>query len=70
MLYLISKMWAFLAVTALLSLIIGWAIGKISHQNKTRRVEREWRKTLTDTEEEQSRVISKFKKSNQLLDST
>lgn len=68
MLYLISKMWAFLAVTALLSFIIGWAIGKISHQNKTRRVEREWRKTLTDTEEEQSRVISKFKKSNQLLD--
>lgn len=68
MIYLISKMWAFLALATLLGLLIGWAIGKISQQNGARQVEREWRKTLADTEEEHSRVISRFKSSNQTLD--
>lgn len=68
MVYLITKMWAFLALAALLGLLIGWAIGKIGQQNGARRVEREWRRTLADTEEEHARVISRFKTSNQTLD--
>ncbi len=68
MVYLITKMWAFLALAALLGLLIGWAIGKIGQQNSGRRVEHEWRRTLADTEEEHARVISRFKTSNQTLD--
>lgn len=68
MVYLITKMWAFLALAALLGLLIGWAISKIGQQNSGRRVEREWRRTLADTEEEHARVISRFKTSNQTLD--
>ncbi len=66
--YLISKMWAFLALAVLLGLLIGWAMGKMSLQNRARRLEREWRNTLADTEEEHSRVISRFKTSNQTLE--
>ncbi len=68
MLYLISKMVVFLALAGLIGLFIGWAIGKIGQQNGARRVEREWRRTIADTEEEHSRVIARFKKSNQSLD--
>ena len=68
MLYLISKMLVFLALAGLIGLFIGWAIGKIGQQNGARRVEREWRRTIADTEEEHSRVIARFKKSNQSLD--
>ena len=68
MLYLITKMLVFLALAGLIGLFIGWAIGKIGQQNGARRVEREWRRTIADTEEEHSRVIARFKKSNQSLD--
>ncbi len=68
MMYLVTKMLVFLALAALVGLLIGWAIGKLGQQKGTRRVEREWRRTLSDTEEEHSRVIARFKKSNQSLD--
>ncbi len=66
--YLISKMLVFLALAALIGLLIGWAIGKLGQQNGSKKLEREWRRTLMDTEEEHSRVIARFKKSNQSLD--
>ena len=68
MMYLITKMLVFLALAGLIGLFIGWAIGKLGQQNGARRVEREWRRTIADTEEEHSRVIARFKKSNQSLD--
>lgn len=68
MMYLITKMLVCLALAGLVGLLIGWAFSKIGQQNGSRRVEREWRRTLSDTEEEHSRVIARFKKSNQSLD--
>lgn len=68
MMYLITKMLVFLALAGLVGLLIGWAIGKLGQQNGVRRAEREWRRTISDTEEEHSRVIARFKKSNQSLD--
>ncbi len=66
--YLFSKMWAFLALAVLLGLLIGWAIGKIRQQNGARQIERQWRRTLADSEEEHGRVVSRFKSSNQTLE--
>ncbi len=66
--FLITKMWAFLALAVLIGLLIGWALGKIGQQKSARRVEHEWRRTLADTEEEQARVISRFKGSNITLE--
>lgn len=66
--FLITKMWAFLALAVLIGLLIGWAVGKIGHQKGARRVEYEWRRTLADTEEEHAKVISRFKGSNNTLE--
>jgi len=46
MVYLITKMLVFLVLAGLIGLFIGWAISKIGQQNSTRRIEREWRRTI------------------------
>lgn len=68
LMYLVSKMLICLALAGLIGLLIGWAIAKLGHQRKVRRVEHIWRETLADTEEDHGRVINRFKKSNQALD--
>lgn len=66
--YLMSKMLVGLALSGLIGLLIGWAIGKLGHHKNTRRLEEEWQHTLADTEEDHARVVTRFKKSNQALD--
>lgn len=68
LMYLITKMSVFLVLAALIGLLIGWAIGKLSHQRQTKNIEKDWRNTLADTEEDHARVVGRFKKSNQALD--
>jgi len=63
-----SKMLIGLALSGLIGLLIGWAIGKLGHHRDARRVEDDWQQTLADTEEDHARVVSRFKKSNQALD--
>ncbi len=66
--YLITKMLIFLVLAGLIGLLIGWAIGKLGHQRRSRNIENDWRNTLADTEEDHARVVGRFKKSNQALD--
>lgn len=66
--YLMSKMLVGLALSGLIGLLIGWAIGKLGYHRNTRRVEEGWQQTLADTEEDHARVVTRFKKSNQALD--
>jgi len=47
--YLIAKMLAFLALAALLGIFVGWAVGRLGQQKKARGIERDWRRTLADT---------------------
>ena len=68
MVYLITKMLVFLALACLVGLLIGWAIGKLGQQSRAKHIEKDWSRTLADTEEEHSRIIHRFKKSNQSLD--
>ncbi len=68
LMYLLSKMLIWLTLAGLIGLLIGWAIGKLSHQRHSRLVENDWRNTLADTEEDHARVVTRFKKSNQALD--
>ena len=51
MIYLITKMLVFLVLARLIGLFIGWSIGKIGQQKGARSVEREWRRTIADTED-------------------
>jgi chromosome segregation ATPase len=66
--YLMSKMLVGLALSGLIGLLIGWAIGKLGYHRHTRRIEEGWQQTLADTEEDHARVVTRFKKSNQALD--
>ena len=66
--YLMSKMLFGLALSGLIGLLIGWAIGKLGYHRNARRVEEGWQQTLADTEEDHARVVTRFKKSNQALD--
>lgn len=68
MMYLIAKMLVFLALAALVGLLIGWALGRLGKQKNSNVTEYQWRRTLADTEEEHARVVSRFKQSNQTLD--
>ena len=66
--YLITKMLVCLALAGLVGLLFGWAIGKLGQQKGSKTTERVWRRTLADTEQEHSRVIGRFKQSNQVLE--
>jgi len=68
LMYLLTKMAVCLALAGLIGLLVGWAIGKLGAQRNAGRIEDDWRTTLEDTEEDHSRVVSRFKKSNQALD--
>jgi len=57
-----------LALSGLIGLLIGWAIGKLGNHRNSRKIEADWLHTLADTEEDHARVVSRFKKSNQALD--
>jgi len=66
--YLFTKMLAIIALSGIVGALLGWALGKIGRQKRIARVERDWRRTLTDTEEEHSRVMARFKRSNESLE--
>jgi len=66
--YLFTKMLAVIVLSGIVGALLGWALGKIGRQKRIARVERDWRRTLTDTEEEHSLGMARFKRSNGSLE--
>jgi len=59
LMYLLTKMLIWLALAGLIGLLIGWAIGKLSHQRRSRIVENDWRNTLLESGQAETQTFQK-----------